>query len=321
MTYFNETKNQHFVSQAELRLNSINSEDEEKKQKIYSFEVTDRESFQSKICSENGDNINKSLSINDLFIFDVLNKKHRLNFENIFSEYESQITNNTNSLLDKVNAKSNDINEEIINLFIAKFMNFTRNPYCIEKVLNSLTPLQEVMPILEPQKNDFERLLQGHKPQQSYICESLGITSRQYINWLGTLFMLLTNFKDGAPNFIEEFVINLFTDPNKIVIVYIYTYENHSCVLSDRGHTIPLEDEGHMAFDFNLNANSFIRYVFVELPEDTPQKIIDSYKSSKKYIRIKLFKNDLETLQTYNQRTLYQCHHRIYSSTTTNYGL
>jgi hypothetical protein len=56
-------------------------------------------------------------------------------------------------------------------------------------------------------------------------------------------------------------------------------------------------------------------------PDGVSQDFIDMYKSQKKEFRVFLFENDMNELKVYNQRTLYQCHSRIYSSAKDNYGL
>ena len=295
MYSLSKTKNQHFVSQAELRLNSINPNANEKNQRIYSFEVNDREQFGINLNSYNGVNINKnSLSLNDLFSFDVLDK--------------------------------NDVKDEVLNLFIAKFMNFIRNPFSIEKVLNTFSLLQNVRPIIEPGKSNFERLLAGNKPQQQYLCKQLRISNQDYLKWLGTIFMLLTEFKLNQPNFMEEVIRSFFEDSNRVVSIGVFTYKSNTCVVSDRGYSIPLSEDNHMSFDFNLCSNSFIRYIFADIEElpvsqNIPKNIIQSYKSMPKKIICHPFKDDLDELEKYNQRTAYQCHQRVFSSSQENYGL
>lgn len=325
MVHLSSTKNQHFISQAELRLNSINAGASQENQRIYSFDVTDRESFDCDLTSERGSKINGSLSIHDLFSFDVLDKSTRLNFENVFTRYEARIKKDTESLLDKIAVNNGDIKEEIINLFVAKFLNFVRNPYSVEKVLNTFKPLQNVKPIQEPDKSNFASLLAGNRPQQEYLCSELGISENQYVTWLGTLFMLLSEFRPGEPNFMEETIRSLFENPDTVVFVMVYKYKNATCVVSDRGYTTPVPDGKHMAFDFNLRSNAFIRYMFGDLksltPDGVPKRIIDLYKSQKKEVRVFHFNDDMNELEVYNQRTLYQCHSRIYSSAKSNHGL
>ena len=325
MVHLSETKNQHFISQAELRLNSINPGASQENQRIYSFEVTDREAFGYELSSDRGNKIDGSLSIHDLFSFDVVDRRLRLNFENIFTRYEGRIGSDTESLLSKIAKNDSDIKNEVINLFVAKFLNFVRNPYSVEKVLNTFTVLQKFKPVEEPLKSNFTTLLVGNRPQQEYLCSLLGITHNQYVTWLCTLFMLLSEFREGEPSFMEETIRSLFENPDTVVFVMIYRYTNSSCVVSDRGYTIPVPDGKHMAFDFNLSSNAFIRYMFGDLesltPKGVPQKIIDMYKAQKKEVKVFPFENDMHELEVYNQRTLYQCHSRIYSSAKENHGL
>lgn len=325
MVHLSETKNQHFISQAELRLNSINPGASQQNQRVYSFEVTDREAFGYELSSDRGTKIDGSLSIHDLFSFDVVDRGLRLNFENIFTKYEGRIGGDTESLLSKIDKNNSDIKEEILNLFVAKFLNFVRNPYSVEKVLNTFAVLRNFKPAQEPMKSKFEKLLAGNRPQQEYLCSQLGITHNQYVTWLGSLFMLLSEFREGEPNFMEETIRSLFENPDTVVFVMIYRYTNGTCIVSDRGHTIPVPDGKHMAFDFNLSSNAFIRYMFGDLesltPKGVPQKIIDMYKAQKKEVKVFPFENDMHELEVYNQRTLYQCHSRVYSSAKENHGL
>ncbi|REG86439.1 hypothetical protein [Marinomonas pollencensis] len=197
MVYLSETKNQHFISQAELRLNSINPEANQENQRIYSFEIIDREKFSYELSSDRGNRIDSSLSIYDLFSFDVVGKRLRLNFESVFTKYEGRIRTDTESLLSKVAKSDSDIKEEILNLFVAKFLNFVRNPYSVDKVLNTFSALRNFKPAQESLKSNFDKLLVGNRPQQEYLCAQLGITHNQYVTWLGSLFMLLSEFREG----------------------------------------------------------------------------------------------------------------------------
>lgn len=85
MDLLDVTKNQHFVPQVEQRLNAINPKAKEENQKIYSFSLKDRESYAVILDSENGSKISNTLSLNDIFSFDVLGKEAaRYNFEKLF---------------------------------------------------------------------------------------------------------------------------------------------------------------------------------------------------------------------------------------------
>jgi len=103
MNLINNTRNQHFISQAEQRLNASNLSAKPQKQRIYKFKVDNRETSCVSLTNRNGVKICNNLSEQDLFSFDVLDeKKDRYNFEELFSQYESQIITHTNSLVSKL---------------------------------------------------------------------------------------------------------------------------------------------------------------------------------------------------------------------------
>ena len=86
---------------------------------------------------------------------------------------------------------SGDIKAEIIDLFAAKLLNFIRNPFCIEKVLNSFPGVASYDPTDPALLADYRRIVSGKKPHQAHLCTELGISDVQYVEWLRLLFMLL----------------------------------------------------------------------------------------------------------------------------------
>lgn len=218
------TKNQHFVSQVEQRLNSLNPLAKEGNQRIYSFSLQNRESHAIHLDSDKGAKISNTLILNDIFSFEVLKKEvARYNFEKLFHQYEVSIRENTNSLLSKLPNAGVDIKSEILNIFISKFLNFVRNPYSIKKVLNTFPRLSGIKPTDPVHYKNFERVLNGRKPQQKYLCNKLGVTEDDYIKWLSVIFLLLVPFEEEQPNFLDKVVRSLYEDQDLLVmILYIY---------------------------------------------------------------------------------------------------
>jgi hypothetical protein len=197
----NDTRNQHFVTRGEQRLNALNPQADPKNQRIYSFEVIDRENYKLALESPIGRPIGSNLSLFDLFSFDVPgDSRLRLNFESLFHKYEGYIEAHTQSLLAKLNSGSNDIKAEIIDLFAAKLLNFVRNPFSIQKVLNSFSGLASYDPTDPALLAEYRRTVSGKKPHQAYLCAQLGISDAQYVEWLRVLFMLLVPMAEGQPN-------------------------------------------------------------------------------------------------------------------------
>lgn len=321
------TINQHFVPQVEQRLNAINPSDDKKKQKIYSFSLIDRESYSIHLDSEEGSKIAKTLSLNDLFSFDVLDREPtRYNFEKLFHQYEANIKSNTESLIAKLSCPNVDVKSEILNIFLSKFLNFVRNPYSIEKVLNTFASLKNVYPTNPIHYKNFERVLNGRKLHQIYLCEQLNISEKKYRDWLAIIFLSLTSFdEENQPNFLEQMIKGLYENSETYISVTIYTYDDKTCLLSDRGYSIPFPENKHMIWDFNLYSHGFIRYAFLDLealtPKRTPQNIIEKYKAAPKSINVHNIVNDLNALEQYNKHVIYQCHKNVFNASSECYGI
>jgi hypothetical protein len=320
-----ETKNQHFISQSEQRLNASNPKAKDVNKSIFEFHIADRENHVIELASKKAKKINKSLSLNDLYSFDVLDKSNRLNFEKIFHKYECQISENINSLLEKLENNSSDIKNEVLHIFISKFSSFIRNPFSIEKVLNTFPALKNLYPTDPVMKENFNKILDGRKPQQGYLCKDLGITEDEYKEWLAIVFLTLSDLSDDMPTFLESMVKDMYECKSTFIMICVHTYDDNVCLLSDRGYSMSLPPEDHMSWDFNLTKNSFIRYLFSDIenasPEGTSKKLIEAWKSQPKNISLHHIKNDLDALKQYNQHVVYQAHKSVLSASEVCYGL
>jgi hypothetical protein len=88
----NDTRNQHFLTRVEQKLNALNPQADARNLRIYSFEVIDRENYTLSLESPNGRPIGSNLSLFDLFSFDVPgNTRLRRNFESLFHKYEKPL--------------------------------------------------------------------------------------------------------------------------------------------------------------------------------------------------------------------------------------
>jgi hypothetical protein len=328
MKRLNETANQHYVSQVEQRLNSINPNAARANQRIYAFSLVDRESYAVALDSAHGQLIRKNLAIHDLFSFDVIGSNERLNFEASFQQYEAEMASNTASLLQKLESGSGDVKKEMLEIFISRFLNFLRNPYSIKKVLNSIGHVLNFHPTDPVIQAEYKAVLNGQKPHQAHLCSQLDISPAEYQMWLSALFMMFMRPAPTEPNFIESLVKGMFETPAGFPMVCVYRYTGeHSdkrCVLSDRGYSTPLP-EPHGSFGFNLSANAFILYLFssiehLRLPYVPRPDVLELYKKQQKTVRVVPFVNDLPALERYNQNAIYQCHHAIYCSSRSIHG-
>ncbi len=329
--FTNTTANQHYVSQTEQRLNAINPKVKPENQRIYDFSVVDPERFTVSLDSPNGRSISQSLSLRDLFSFDVL-PDARQNFEDNFKGYEDTIHVNTLSLLAKLE-KGGDIKGEILTLFVAKFMNSLRNPFSIKSALKAIAPLFQFVPTDPETLKQFETVLNGSKPQETYLCEKLGITKDEYRRWLGGLFMILKRFAPDQPNMMEGLVKSLFENPTGFPMICVNLYASEEpdkvCLLSDRGFSHPLPDP-HLSYDFNLTSKAFITYLFapieqmepfLKLPPERRAQLIETYKKIPKNVPVHTFVDDFDKLARYNQNVVRQAHRKVFCSSATIHGV
>jgi hypothetical protein len=319
----NDTRNQHFLTRVEQKLNALNPQADARNLRIYSFEVVDRENYMLSLESPNGKPIGSNLSLFDLFSFDVPgNSRLRLNFEALFHKHEHYIEAYTKRLLAKLNGSGGDIKAEIIDLFAAKLLNFVRNPFSIVKVLNSFPGVASYDPVDPALLADFRRIVNGRKPHQAYLCTQLGISDAQYVEWLRLLFMLLVPMAKGRSNFFEEMIKNLVENRKTHVAAFVCEYDRDHCLLSDRGFSQPVADGPQMAFSFNLCATAFIDYIFADPatlqgkapPEFIAQAIASWQRLPEKQINVTFLRNDLDMLARYNRRVVEQCYRRVYCS-------
>ncbi|MDR3570607.1 MAG: hypothetical protein P4L81_00180 [Candidatus Pacebacteria bacterium] len=317
------TKNQHFISQVEQRLNTCNPGARPANQRIYEFKIEDRDERILRLTNAKGNLIENNLSMLDLFSFDV-DRDIRLNFEEAFGRYEAQIRANTKSILLAHATGSSEISAEVFNLFVAKLMNFIRNPYSIAKVLNTFGLVADHHPTDPVVYDAYVRILTGRKPHQEYLCNELGISDDQYKTWLRLMFMLLTPMADGFPNFLEASQRSLFEAKTHEVIVHVHKYDEHKCLLSDRGFSSPIDQNLHLSFDFNLTSSAFIRYVFLDyktvLGGELPESIRRGLELGPKLVKVSYQSNDLPALDIFHRRVIEQSYKNVYCSGKTAYG-
>jgi hypothetical protein len=326
----NETANQHFVSQVEQRLNALNPGAAPHNQRIYSFTLLDRESLLLSLDGTRGMNISKNLAFRDLFSFDVIRgRASRYNLEAMFQEYEAVMEANTVGLLRKLDQGSNDLKKEILEIFVSKFMNLLRNPYSVRKVLDTIGGVLRFHPTDPELLADYDAVLTGQKPHQTYLCARLGISSEEYQAWLSALFMTFFRPVRGELNIMERIVKQVFESPGGYPMVCVYRYEGEHadkrCLLSDRSYSMPLPQDQHLSFNFNLCSTAFITYIFASIDalnlEGLPPGVIELYRTETRNVQVVRFTNDLAALERYNRSVVYQCNHSVYSSSSNVYGL
>ena len=189
----NLTKNQHFISQTEQRSNCIDESRPKDKQRIYKFEIADRQNSVVRLTNTEGVKIKTNLSFNDLFSFDVKSSRLRKNLEDFFQKFEMDLVTATDLLISvsKVNSGSDVLKGAAERVFKAKFMGWIRNPYLIARTINMFKELVGMHPTDPLLLAHFSDIRAGIKPHLAEVCAEFGVTSEQYFQWLEILFLAL----------------------------------------------------------------------------------------------------------------------------------
>lgn len=316
----NTTKNQHYISQVEQRLNSRNPNARIENQEILSFNIIDRERYQIHKSSEKPSKIAASLALNDLYSFDCLNKAERLNFENAFHPYEKSIRRVSESIINSVISNEEIDTPSLKSLFGFKMLNFLRNPYCINKAIDTFGDAANFEPTNGEFNKIYRKIIYGKKPHQTYLCDKLGIDGEKYKAWLRTIYMLLTKFPGMTSNCFDLYIDAQFSSKDivKNVMINVYDSIHHTCLLSDRGFNEVTNEANGFAFEFNIASNAVVIFQFMDaLNFFNSIAVPDNFLSRMEFchnINVMTARNNIDHLKSYNSRTIRQCYRNVYSS-------
>ncbi|MFE8149328.1 hypothetical protein RBA69_19180 [Brenneria goodwinii] len=326
MTYANLTKNQHYLSQIEQRLNSIAGAEH----KIYSFTLQDRESCTVTLDNEKGTRIKSNLSFSDLYTFEFLDKGYRKNLEYAFGKYEEKIKTATSSLLEKIKEKNNDILNELKDVLCLKFLNLIRNPYNIRKVLNTFGALADHYPLNEQLLKEYRLLESRDDGGLERVCRDFGVSKKEYLLWMRVIFLSLIDI-DNNESMLENLIRALLEDKKHATGCLIYgiseTHSDKKPLLSDRAfvdYSDPAKDSLLVAF--NLNSNYFIMFTLIDvrffMEKEVPlgmdkENVLSHFFNQRKEIQIHLIEDNEEAISSlaiYNMNAVYQCHSKVFCS-------
>ncbi|MFE8102025.1 hypothetical protein RBA71_11055 [Brenneria goodwinii] len=338
MSFKNQTKNQHFLSRVEQRLNAINLNTENGSMKIYSFSLLDRDEYKVELESRNGNKISSNLAYIDLYSFDFLDNGIRHNFEEAFGKYEEKVHASTLSFINKIDSNNNDILDELNDVLAMKFLNFIRNPFNIKKVLNTFGALADYYPLNSKLRIEYDKIEKRNDKGVDRICQLFDVEKHQYFKWMRVIFLILMDSLNEGRNMLDDIIYQFITDKKQVTAVWVYKFTDENAdkkvCLSDRSF-VDLADpaSGSLVMAFNLTANCFIKLAMIDVknfleknPErpDTVENLMAILESTPKNIEIKLLLNDeyaLEALAHYNRTAILQCHKRVYCSSSNIYGL
>lgn len=253
--FSSETKNQHYVSQAEQRANANNKNASNPKQRIYKYTRNDEGKFglgvSTKIVSNQSDNDLYTLAVKD---------KQRKNLENLMGNLESDYSEAVSKIEVCCEKHKNSETallagvDDIKKVLTLKFLTRFRNPYLIKETLNFVSFNKNL--ILDDDRH-LEALIALHKAENNidFLSKKYKVTKDEYISWLNTLVGLLLPVK--GESLLSGMVDELFKASEFGKKIFIYYYHTDCVLLPDCG-TLDIVESDMLTYGFNLTSKIFI---------------------------------------------------------------
>ncbi|WP_256674226.1 hypothetical protein [Pseudomonas sp. DE0010] len=326
----NLTRNQHFISQSEQRSNSIDESRPKEKQRIYKFEIADRENSVVRLTNVEGVRIKKNLSFDDLFSFDVKNPSLRKNLESFFHRFEVGLAPAADLLVSesKVNSGSDVLKRAAEQVFKAKFMGWIRNPYSIARTIDMYKGLIGMYPTDPLLLADFCEIRRGIKPHLAGVCAEFGVTSDQYFQWLEILFLALMIPPGGTKSILESSVEKIIESKGHMGHVIVATFDDIAgcrVAIPDTGYLQGTQDPNHNMFLFNLSRSAFASFNVVDLSRQTLVEVPPQMRGQVESFNMKFsaqhHHNNMILLERFNVLAAYQAHSHIFCADPQVYGV
>lgn len=326
----NFTRNQHFISQSEQRSNCIDESRPKEKQRIYKFEVADRENNVVRLTNTEGVKIKKNLSFDDLFSFDVKSSSLRKNLEEFFWKFEEDLAPATDLLISesRVNSEGDVLKGAAERVFKAKFMGWIRNPYSIVRTIDMYKGLVGLYPTDPGLLADFSEIRTGTKPHLTDVCAEFGVTSDQYFQWLEILFLALMTPPGETKSILESSVEKVVESKGHMGHVIVATYDDVAgcrVAIPDTGYLQGTQDPNHNMFLFNLNRSAFASFNVVDLAKQTLVKVPPRMREQVELFNIKFsaqhHHNNMKLLEKFNVLAAYQAHSHIFCAEPQVFGV
>lgn len=277
----NPTRSQHYVSQAEQRLNSCSADPKSKNPEIYRFSVVDRKDPTVRLDGKK--RIGGTLEFQDLFTLVRVGDKERLNFEHLFIRYEGRYPEQVDGLLEMIDdARSRADTRETLDLtkvegfdfakflgyvkfiYTYKTMNWLRNPHKIKEVLKNFTPFLDHSLDKPGAFALYLALTDKNSSEEMYICKTYDVSSGEYKQWI-RLLLLFLYIEDGKASNLDGFVEEFFVAKEFSTTFLVNVFDERYALLIDTGVVKHSTEHGPATY-MNVSKNCMIaiQHTFVE---------------------------------------------------------
>lgn len=341
--HVNNTYNQHFISQAEQRLNSCTADPNSEKPEIHCFDITDKKNLKIKYAGKNL--IKRNMSFRDIFTLAKIGDSDRINFERLFGIYEAQYPLRVKNLQELI-AKAKDrapmpIGAEGLDLetvlgedfpafmshvkyfYTYKLMNWLRNPYTIKNVLKTFDSYVDHS-IAKPGALElYFALTAKNEGEERHICSSFNITPTQYKQWIRLLLLFLYSESD-EPSSLEGFAEEFFLAPEFANAVLVHEFEDRCALLTDTGVVRDSISDGISTY-MNITKNLIIALQHTKADGKHVDEIVKQFnlstaqreelvKKIQKSVTARLCLNHYDILAGYNQICVKAAEKQVFSA-------
>ena len=329
----NNTKNQHYISVAEMTVNSLNHKDPRRERKIHVFEVEDEHWLRPKPPVKiEGINYYK-------YLYTIGNDGNNkfYNLEDEFKKYEGKYRSASYSMSDlaqkAVVANQSGIglnreylkgiSDDLINLLVLKYLNHLRNPYRISEVLSKKSEFLGFKCNMAVSSKYIEILKEYTNPSIGDICKKYSCSEKEYRDWLVVLCQLMLDTK-GNRNRLEEYLVRKLSSSYPSIELYLYLYDEKYCCL--------LNDKAISFFEFDVDdcnsgvyVNSSCSVIYFNINKNLFARLncypSSKYKSGDQIdINLNAFKNDLDSFESFNHRMVRGADTFVYCADDEFYG-
>lgn len=253
--FFNGTKNQHYISQAEQRKNACNKNAAHRNQEIIKYTKNEKGQF------DRGVKVKIITNQSDYDLYTLIKQdNNRKSLENLMNDFESNYMksackiekfceNHTSSHCDFL-INLNDIK----NILLLKILTRFRNPYFIKETLISSFFNKHVL--LDDVRH-LEAIIALYKQQNniSFLSKKYKVTENEFENWLSILVSLLLPI--NGISLLTSVIDSHLNAPEFGKYISIYYYDTGNVLLPDCGMMEDIQSD-RISYGFNVTSKIFI---------------------------------------------------------------
>lgn len=336
----NLTHNQHFVSQAEQRMNSCSDNPGKKKAKIFRFTVD--KSQPSTINPQNKATIENNLAFHDLFTIMRTGHSKRINLEALFNRYEADYAESARSIIEAISmarsspgpatllltedrrpySKHSPTIDLIKRIYRHKILVGARNPLRVKETLGRFQDFLDHS-VADLEALALHRALDGKDPgEERHICETYKLSRDDYRVWIRLLILLLYP-KADEETLLDGCVDEFFNAKDYMTLIQVHSFKEGCALLPDTGVVTDALDDGIVTY-MNVSKHCIIAVqqtkietphfdAFCQSRRMTFEKRLETIESLGSSIQARLVLDDRATLEGYNKICVKACASEVFS--------